>query len=304
MSSIKIALVTCSKFPQLTRDDSWLIKPLQNESLDPVAVAWDDKRVDWSIFRAIVFRSCWNYHLYYQEFLDWLDELEKLKAKVWNPIDIIRWNSNKKYLKDLESWGVPIVPTVWIERGEKVNLEIIANEKSWSDIVIKPTVGASAYGIYRADKDNFRKVQSQIDKLISKTDVMVQPVMKEVVEVGEYSIIAIGGKYSHAMLKRPKKGEIRTQRDYGATELKTEPDESLLEGALSILKKIDCPLLYARIDGINQNGRFILMELELIEPELFLGYEKESIEAFVRCLKQKIVRKLPTQGRALSTKKK
>jgi glutathione synthase/RimK-type ligase-like ATP-grasp enzyme len=289
MSSSKIALLTCSKFPKLTRDDSLLVKPLQNAGFEPVAAAWDDKKVDWSRFEIVIMRSGWNYHLKYPQFLEWLDLLEKLKIEVWNPIETLRWNSNKKYLRDLADKRVTIIPSVWIEKGEIVDLENISREKGWSEFIIKPTVGASAYEIFRADKNNFSKVQPQIDKMLSKSDVMIQPVMREVLEEGEYSIVAIGGKYSHTVLKRPKKGDFRSNWDFGATQEKVAPDQILIDQALNILKKVDSPTLYARIDGINQNGKFILMELELIEPELFFGYEPESAEAFAQSLKDRLV---------------
>lgn len=284
-----VALITYGESPDLTESDRLLIKPLQDEGFNPRAVAWDDKEIDWTQYDYLVLRSCWNYHYSFSKFLNWLSHLEKIKAKLWNPIPVVRWNADKRYLKDLEKQEVSIPPTIWLDKGTKANLEDVMNDKGWDDVVVKPTVGASVYEVFRIKIDKHNTAQPKLEMLLNKTDVMIQPLMSEVITEGEFSFIFLGGEYSHAMLKRPKKGDFRSNYHCGGKETKVEPDKGLVEQASSVLKKVDSPLLYARIDGINRNGKFILMEIELIEPHLFFDQDPKSPIRFARALKERSV---------------
>lgn len=288
MLSHQIALVTYYGYPHLTESDKLLVKPLQDLGIDPQAVVWNDKKVDWSSFRSIVIRCCWDYHYKYRQFLDWLTELEKLKVSVWNPIDLIRWNSDKKYLRDLQKKGVPIIPTIWVDSGEKVVLDDIFQKFNVSQLIIKPTVGASSYEIIKADVREYKRAQSRLDKLLAKADVMIQPFRYEVLTEGEYSFIFINRKFSHAILKHPQKGDFRSIPEFGASEAYVNPEKKLISQADKILEKIDSLLLYARIDGVNCNREFHLMELELIEPHLSFDKNHQSAILFARALKERI----------------
>ena len=283
----QIALVTYYGYPHLTESDKLLVKPLQDLGFDPQAVVWNDKKVDWSKYSCIVIRSCWDYHYKYQQFLDWLSQLEKANLQVWNSIDIIRWNSDKKYLIDLENQGVAIIPTFWVNRGKNIILKEIYIKFNVSQLIIKPTVGAYSYEIFKADDNDYNRAQSRLDKLLVKADVMIQPFMDEVLTEGEFSFVFINGKFSHAVLKRPKKGDFRSIIEFGASETKVKPNKKLLDQANSLLKNVKSPLLYARVDGINHNGKFQLMELELIEPHLFFDLNPYSPILFARALKER-----------------
>ncbi|MBI4130856.1 hypothetical protein HY468_06060 [Candidatus Roizmanbacteria bacterium] len=284
MPSKEIALITYKESPELSKSDALLVEPLKNEGFTSQAVPWDSGDIDWERFTALVLRSCWNYHYNYQDFLTWLSKIENTHIPLWNPAEVVRWNANKKYLTDLESKGVSTVPTVWLEKDERTNLEDIAGEKKWNDLVVKPSVGASAYGIFRVRSGEYNAAQIKINDILQQSEVMIQPLMEEVMSEGEYSLVFIGGEYSHAMLKTPKEGDFRSNHHCGATEVKVEPDRPLIDQAYSILDKVDSPLLYARIDGINRDGEFVLMELELIEPHLFFDQDQQSPTRFAKAL--------------------
>ena len=281
-----VALVTYKESSRLSASDVLLIDPLKMEGFDASAVAWDDKRVDWKKFDCIILRSCWNYHYRYTEFLAWLSFLESIKVTTLNPLSVIRWNSHKRYLKDLDRKGVSTIPTMWVKKGTSVNLQKVASEAGWTDVVIKPCVGASAYEVFLSRHNEHDKTQSTFNTLTGKGDVMIQPLAQEGMTEGEYSFIFIGGIYSHTVLKLPKKDEFRSNYN-GNTLTLTHPHQKLINQAKHVLSAIQTDTLYARIDGINQNGRLILMELELIEPSLFFDMYPTSSIAFARELKKR-----------------
>jgi glutathione synthase/RimK-type ligase-like ATP-grasp enzyme len=256
-----VGLITYAKSPQLTESDQFLVEPLKKQGFNPVAVPWDDKCIDWSAFDILIFRSCWNYHRKYEQFLSWLDYIEKLNIPVWNPIPILRWNSNKKYLKDLEYKGIPIVPTIFIEKGERYFLSDIAHQKKWNNLVVKPAVGASSYRVTYVSKNDYKRRQKTFQKLAQQSDVLVQPHIKG----KEYSLVFIDKQFSHATQKTSK---------------------SIIQQAKSVLEKVNSQLLYARIDGFIQNKTFLLSEVELIEPKLYFDLDPASPVRFARVLKK------------------
>jgi glutathione synthase/RimK-type ligase-like ATP-grasp enzyme len=278
-----VALVTYRNSSKLTRDDQLLVEPLKKYELNPVSAAWDDAKIDWSKFDCIILRSCWNYHLKYEQFMEWLDRIEKLKVSVWNPIHIIRWNSNKKYLKDLERKGIPIVPTVFLEKEEKYYLADIAKHKKWKDLVIKPAVGASSYNVTLITQNEYKEKQKEVEKLSQQSGILIQPYMKEI-SGGEYSFIFIGKQFSHSVLKIPKKGDFRSNYEMGAKENKIEADKNTIQQAANVIEAVNSPLLYARVDGIVQDDMLLLTELELIEPYLYFDLDSLAPARFAKAL--------------------
>lgn len=258
-----IALVTFAGIPDLTADDQLLATALHDLGADVRAVVWDDADVDWASFDAVVLRSTWDYHLRIDEFLAWLDRLEACGANVWNPVPVVRWNANKTYLRELD---VPQVPTVFVARGGDVGA--VLRERGWERAVVKPTVSATAFETHVVDV-------GRASARHATRDVLVQPFVDEIVRDGEWSVLFFGGAYSHAVLKRAKAGDFRVQNDFGGTAERREPPPEVLDGARRILDAAPATL-YARVDGVAIDGVFTLMELELIEPALFLGQDAEA----------------------------
>jgi hypothetical protein len=223
----------------------------------------------------VLVRSCWDYHHRLEEFLAWVARLERAEVPVWNPPALLRWNSHKGYLRDLSARGIPIVPTRWLERGAPVDLAQLLRDAEWRDVVVKPAVSASAHGTWRTSVDAASADQRRLDELLRAGDVMVQPLMSEVrdPEEGEWSILFLGGRLSHAVLKRPAAGDYRVQWEFGGTAVTTAPPDTLLADAAAVMAAVPGDPLYARVDGVERDGRLVLMELELIEPHLFLGWD-------------------------------
>src|SRR2546426_305816 len=273
----RVALATSAKLPLLNDDDRLLIPSLASLGLAAVPAVWDSPDVRWDEFRggggAVLVRSCWDYHHRLEEFLAWVSRLEHAGVRVWNPPAVLRWNSHKGYLRDLAARGVSVVPTRWLERGAQADLAGLLRDAGWRDAVVKPAVSASAHGTWRTSGETAGADQRRLDELLRAGDVMVQPFTPEVVEPGEWSIVFLGGRFSHAVLKRPAAGDYRVQWEFGGSATAMAAPDTLLADAEAMMAAVPGDPLYARVDGVERDGRLILMELELIEPHLFLAWD-------------------------------
>jgi hypothetical protein len=288
----RIALATCAKLPTLNDDDRRLIPALGELGLEAVPAVWDSPDVCWDEFRggAVLVRSCWDYHHRLEEFLAWVALLERAAAPVWNIPAVLRWNSHKSYLRDLAARGIPVVPTRWLERGASIELRRLLGDEGWRDAVVKPAVSASAFGTWRTSVETAGADQAPLDALLRAGDVMVQPFMSEVGNPGEWSILFFGGRFSHAVLKRPAAGDYRVQWEFGGTAAAAAPPPKLLADAEAVMAAAPGDSLYARVDGVERDGRLILMELELIEPHLFLAWDAGAAARLAEALSALVTR--------------
>ena len=209
----KVALLTCSEWPDLSEDDALLVKPFEEYGFEVCAIPWDSTSVNWQDFDICIIRSTWNYHYNIEKFLKWVDEMEQKQVNIWNPMSIVKWNLNKNYLKNLKLKGIPIVQTIWVNKGEKINLAQIMQSHNFTEVVIKPVVGASSYQILNSNLGDVKKIQPELDKFIKQTDVLVNPLIEEIKTEGEWSLIFIDGSYSHSVLKNPQKMILEFRKD-------------------------------------------------------------------------------------------
>jgi hypothetical protein len=266
----RIALATSSKYPDLTHDDRLLLGPLAERGIQAEPAVWDDPARDWSSFDAVLLRSCWDYHLKHEAFLRWLALLERANISVWNSAPLVGWNANKSYLRDLDAKGIAIVPTFWPEAGAPVRLRERLHDLGWTKAVVKPRISATAHRTHLVAADDADSVQGLLDELRCGSGAMVQKFMDGIHSEGEWSLIFFGGQFSHAVLKTAKAGDFRVQSDFGGIERPADPPAQLLQAATRVVGTV-APTLYARVDGVVDYGHFRLMELELIEPALFLA---------------------------------
>ncbi len=279
-----IALVTYSEKPELTPDDALLLPELERKGARVVAVPWDDEAMDWSSCSGAVVRSTWDYHLNFDRFLEWTDRLEGLGVPLINSAALLRWNAEKTYLRQLESGGIPVVPTRWVGRGDQDPLQALLRAERWDRAVVKPVVSASAYQTWRTSLDQSVEDELRFRALVDHGEVMIQPYIKEIESAGEWSIIYLGDRFSHAVVKRPKPGDFRVQHQFGGSREILQPETSLLDSARVILDHAPDRTSYARVDGCVMGGRFTLMELELIEPELFLAADPRAAARFAAAI--------------------
>jgi glutathione synthase/RimK-type ligase-like ATP-grasp enzyme len=261
-------------------DDELAIGPLAELGWDVATVSWRDKAVDWNDFEIVVVRTPWDYQNDPDAFLEVLRKIDASKARLENPLSIIEWNLDKRYLRDLETKGVTIVPTIW--GIGNVNEKALYEWQSFFDsgeLIIKPTVSATAQDTYR-----LRKFDAELETVFAKRSFLVQPFVNAIVDEGEFSLFYFNGEYSHTILKSPKHGDFRVQEEHGGLITAVAPEPKLRETADKIVASLS-EMLYARVDLVrNERGEFMLMELELIEPALYFRMDGESPYRFARQL--------------------
>lgn len=272
---MRVALVTCLKVPGLTDDDRLLVPALAGRGAAVEAVVWDDPAADWERFDRLVLRSVWDYHLRPAEFDAWLADRESGGAPMWNPPALVRWNAHKAYLRRLAERGVATLDTEWLARGSAASLGAVMDARGWSDVVVKPAVSASAYRTFRVARRAADAQQAGLDAILSDGDALVQPFAPEIAD-GEWSLLFFGGAFSHAVRKRPAAADFRVQEELGGRAENEVPDAGVVAQAAGALAAAPGRTAYARVDGIVRGGAFVLMELELVEPVLYLARHPEA----------------------------
>lgn len=277
---MKIAILTCEKCPALAPRDLHLLPLFAMRNVHVDITTWNDPEVNWLGYDGLLFRSVWDYHLKFKEFNIWLNDIARQNIKTLNPIEVIRQNQHKFYLQHLESCGIGIIPTIFIPKTEGLDISGIEN-RGWQRAVIKPAVSASSYLTTLFAVKDWRMIETNYSQLATERDLLLQSYMPEVTEDGEMSLIFFNRRFSHAVLKRPIAGEFRVQAEYGGVHEPFSPSKEVIETAENILSLIPGALLYARVDGLIKNDRFLLMELELLEPDLYFDALPEASERYV-----------------------
>jgi glutathione synthase/RimK-type ligase-like ATP-grasp enzyme len=261
-----VILVTASSLPRPDEDDRPLRASLAALGVAAETRAWDDPHVDWGGARACVIRSTWNYVRHHDAFLAWAERCAAV-TRLWNPLPILRWNYHKRYLLELAQAGLSVVPTRIVTPGDPSDLAQLAAD--FSEVVIKPAISAGSFGTVRVARPDFATVgQAHLDGLLGAAhDVLVQPFMSSVEGYGERALVWIDGALTHAVRKSPR---FVGDPQWISDAVPIAPDEAVLAEAILAVAARQ-PLLYARVDlARDERGRPCLMELELIEPSLFL----------------------------------
>jgi glutathione synthase/RimK-type ligase-like ATP-grasp enzyme len=262
----RIAIATCAAFGHLKIDDQLLEKAMIERGMRPSPIVWDGEAMDWGSFDGCIVRSTWDYHEKHPEFLAWT-RLVAAETRLWNPPGLIAWNSEKTYLRKLGEAGVPIVPTVWVERGSGADLDEVLAGQGWDEVVVKPVIDLGARNLRRARRDEGSRA---LEPVLERGGAMVQPFLASLEEQGELSLIYVDGKFTHAVRKCPAPGDFRVQSIWGGTVSREEPSQAEVEIAEQALAQLDEPPLYARVDLVEGFEGPCLIELELIEPNLYL----------------------------------
>jgi len=284
----RVALVTCAAYATLYEDDLLLAAALEELGITAVPAVWSDEAVDWGSFAALVIRSPWDYFVRAAEFRAWLDARIASGVLMCNAADILDWNYDKRYLQDLEAAGMSLVPTICIARGEQADVAALARVRGWNEIVVKPTISGGAYRTYRFLVDDAASYTREIEETLEDRGVLVQPYLPEIETGGELSMLFFDGEYSHAVCKRPKAGDYRVQFQYGGTNETVEVEPSLVAQARACVLSAPSLPVYARVDGVVKDGGFLLMELEVFEPLMFLARHPEAPGRFARAVRGRL----------------
>ncbi len=244
--------------------------------VEPVAWTSLDTGSKYDLILPLV---AWGYDRDYPRWLALLQRAEVWRWPLLNPPALLRWNGDKAYLKELVAKGIPTVPTVEVDFLNDASLSAASAKFGQLELVIKPPISASAHGTYRI------KVGEPIPDDVAGARMMVQPFQRSI-STGEWSIILFGGKFSHAVLKTPAAGDFRVQPNVGGTDRAGVPPHGAVELAQAALAAAPAPALYARVDMIaGANGALKIMELELIEPALFLHHAPDKGAAFASAVR-------------------
>lgn len=287
MSSIRplrLAIATSATMPDLHPDDLGLVAALRHLQIEPTPRIWNDANVDWSCHDAVLLRSTWDYFKHYADFIAWLDHLDGLSIATINDSALLRWNSDKRYLPELARHGVEIIPTQVTAHERLVEtLQPMLGQ----EVVVKPTISGTAWHAIRGRVGD-AAFAAEVAALPTAFAYMVQPFMAEIVSEGEWSLLFFDGRYSHAVIKRAARGDYRVQGEFGGTAEPARPDAATIQAAQRAMAAAAAighrDPAYARVDGVMAGGRFLLMELEMIEPYLHLGAHPGAAEVFARHL--------------------
>jgi glutathione synthase/RimK-type ligase-like ATP-grasp enzyme len=253
-------------------------KALEASGGKVVAVPWTCAN-ELSGFDLILPLVVWGYHLDYQRWLGLLDRVEASGVPMINPPALLRWNGDKAYLAELGEAGVPTVPTIAVEECSDADIEEARRQFGSDWLVVKPPISASATGTHRlGPKDD-------LPQECRRRPMIVQPFLEEVGRTGEFSLMLFDGEYSHCVVKRPKSGDFRVQPHLGGVTLPSTAPPGGIELAQQALAAAPATATYARVDMVpDDEGALRIMELELIEPALFLDHAPDQGGAFTRAI--------------------
>ncbi|MBL7913560.1 MAG: hypothetical protein JNL49_00810 [Bacteroidia bacterium] len=278
-SLFDITLLTDKRYLQ-TKEDDWynnniitedrfVADALSKKGLNVTRTNWDNPDFDWASTRFAMFRTTWDYFDRFEEFDAWMTKASKQTTFI-NPLPLIRWNIDKHYLADLEIKGIKIPPTIFVEPGSETTLQELIKNENWNKYILKPAISGAARHTYLFDKSNAVELESIFKELIANESMLVQEYQHQITEKGEVALMLMGGKFTHAVLKKAKAGDFRVQDDFGGTLHEFNPDKGMIEFAEKIVSYCPVTPSYARVDLIWSNtGDLCLSELELIEPELW-----------------------------------
>jgi glutathione synthase/RimK-type ligase-like ATP-grasp enzyme len=275
-----VTIATHAAMPAGSTDDRLFADALASAGARVRVAVWNDPGLDWSLSPRTVIRSTWDYHLQPDAWFAWLEAVSRHTILI-NDAATVRWNSDKGYLLDLAAAGVAIVPTVLVTRAHPVDLATLCGERGWRDVVVKPSIGASAKGAERFTSDAIASAgRAHLEALLANGDALIQPYQAAVQDDRERSLVYIGGVFSHAFTKPPflrGTGDGLGEMLHGAS----AEERALADQAL---RATPGPTIYARVDLVPTPDGPRLMELELIEPDLGLRLHPPSVPALVAAI--------------------
>jgi glutathione synthase/RimK-type ligase-like ATP-grasp enzyme len=280
---VRVAVLRCERLPRfvtwaipdvdaLFEDDRLLIDALARRGVEALSVAWSDD-ADWAAFDVAVLRSTWDYVDRLPEFLEALTAIEAHGCRVRNPLEAVRWNSDKHYLDALAQWGAPVVPVIRATTSDPDAAVRDVAAAGWDELVVKPSVGVGGSGVARLPAARLSEHLRSV-----RDEMLVQPFAPAVLDEGEYSFAGIGGEVSHVLRKRPAPGDFRAHGIYGGTIAPYAPEPGDLAEVRDLYARLPFDLDYARIDVVRFAGRLAVLELELIEPMLYLSSASGSAD--------------------------
>lgn len=302
MKEFNVVLLTAEKYSDhanssplvqnVLQENHLVAQALQKIGLQTAMKSWSDPKFDWSTTEYILIRTPWDYFERFEEFLLWFKKTANVTVFI-NSAQLIHWNIDKNYLKELQANGIRLPNTYFVPKGTTLELQeamALAEEQFGSQCttwVLKPCIAAGAYNTFRFDQDESEEYANRFKALIENADFMLQEFQHNIVDKGEISLMLINGEFSHAVLKRAKTGDFRVQDDYGGTVEPYHPSEAEINFSKEVVEACKEMPLYARVDILRDNmERLALAELEIFEPELWFRFRPESADILAKALKE------------------
>jgi glutathione synthase/RimK-type ligase-like ATP-grasp enzyme len=287
-----VVLATSRDLRDLWAGDRLFLEELRRRDVHAEPVIWDDDSAEWSAWDCVVIRSCWDYHLKVDRFRAWIDRLEGMRVPLINPPDVLRWNIHKGYLLEVARAGARIPPTRIVAQGDRRPLGVIVRDAGWTASVIKPAISASGQSTRLIDRDPTTDDERAYAEMVAAGDVLLQAYVPEVRAHGEWSFVFFEGRYSHAVLKVAAPGEFRVHIEWGGTVEDVPPPPALVRQARALVDALDLGACYARVDGTEVDGELTVMEVELVEPELFFNHDPDATARLADAV-MRVVRSAP-----------
>lgn len=268
-------------------DDGWMIDahlafPFMEQmgwQIEPIP--WRQARADWNTYTAVYVGTPWDYPGAAEQFIGLLQEIDRSGAILVNDYALIEWTVAKTYLRDLEERGIDIVPSLWLDTYDATSVSAAFAHFGVQDIIVKPVISTNATDTYRLHRSTFHESTQELQDVFHDRPFLVQPYIANIESEGEFSLFFFNAKFSHAILKTPKVNDFRVQEEFGANIVAVQPTEALLAVGRKVLEKVQPDPVYARLDFVRTaEQQFLLMELELIEPSMYLRMDVEAPQRF------------------------
>ena len=283
----RCAFLTMIDFGDFVSDADLSFQPLAALGWHAEMVPWRDPDIDWNDYDLVYICTPWDYQDNVDEFLSVLEKIDASSAILVNSLDLVHWNLEKNYLRDLEQRGAAIVPSLFCDAFDAVEVSSWFDVHRCEKVVVKPLVGANADHITVLSKPISVKAMASLGETYASRPFFVQPFMESIRTEGEYSTFFFNGEYSHAILKKPAVNDFRTQEEHGAEILSVPAPQALIDTAHDLVALVEPRPLYVRADFVrNEHDQFLVMELEMIEPSLYLRSDPGSAARFARAVNE------------------
>ena len=283
----KVAYLTMRDPGDFVTDFHLSYEPMAALGWQVEAIDWRSV-VDWNDFDAVYICTPWDYPEHLPQFLDVLAHIDASRALLVNDLSLVHWTLEKTYLRDLARLGCDIVPSTWYDNFESADAAQFFALHRTDKVVIKPTIGANAKDTFVLSKPIDEALLQMLQRVFSARAFFVQPFIESIRTTGEYSLFFFNAAYSHAIRKTPRAGDFRVQEEHGADIMPVQPPEALLVAAEALFRRIQPRPTYGRGDWVcDADGRYLLMELELIEPSLYLRTDSGAATRFARAFDQR-----------------
>lgn len=283
-----IAFMAGEDWREWPEGEALLRDALADRGIDSTREVWSDGIEELSEYDALLIRSCWDYHKRPKAFRRWLDRLDDVEATIFNPPEVLRWNMNKQYLRDLDEAGLPVIPSEFFPAESDRDVGEVLKQRGWDDVVIKPLVGASGHEMMKCHRSELSDKTEELQQLDKQEGFFVQPFLERIQSEGEWSFVFFGGEYQYAIHKQPGDDDFRAHNHRGGTYRHAEPDPAWIEHVEELVDRFPHDCLYQRMDGVIEEDRLTIMEVEALEPSFYFTHYPSGAEVLAEKLASRL----------------